>query len=947
MRDDHESQRFQLPLLEPKLYPPRLHAGLVERKRLLEKLDAILEYKLTLLCAPAGCGKTTLIGQWVENSRERGQGSPVAWLALESSDNDPLRFWRYIMSACQVFYAESEHDALARLIAELPPFEMPSLEKILTLLLNSIVRFAGNGILILEDYHLITDPHIHETMTFFLEHLPPQIRVVVLARCEPPLPLARWRARGDLYELPAAELRFLQEEIVDFFQHISPTVLPAAALNQLEKRVEGWAAGLRLLALALQRRSGQQDVEHLLATFAGEQRSLQDYFVAEVLCAQPEHLQDFLLRTSILGRLEGSLCDAVVERYGSQLLLEDIEKAGIFLESLDNFMQPLSRPTRAWYRYHALFAEAMQAEARRRLGEDTLCGLALKASRWYERQGMFVEAVEAAFQAQDTKRAAELIERILDGARHFILGPRVFQEINGFHTLRRWLERLPETTFRERPLLSLGYAIALLLVLVVEQPPPAQAFSEESEGLALSYQALLTKIEVLLHVAEEGFRAIDDLPKIGAVLAFHALIAREQGALREAVGYARESLAWLPENDREWRNLSLNVIGMGKLVDGQLEEAQKIFLELCALCEIFGNRALLRANSALLNLVSYEQGHLRQAAEFFHQMYAEAREEDDHDDIAHSSLLLAWLSYEWNNLQEAEQQAQETLRLGQQIGNEEFQIQAELVLARVEHARGQKVQAQQRCLALLARFPAISPLRYRLCREIQGTQAGFSLTLGDLVAVERWRTHNPPDEQLPRGQFEREALLVARWQLAKKQGLEALHLLTPLLDTTQHMGRTRSALEIQAVIVLARQTCGHHQEARQALRALLACARSEGYLRLFLDEGAAMVALLRVTIPQLGERALIAYAQGILRAADPARVEENRSPAYTLLADPLSPQEQRVLRLLLAGHSNPEIARDLVVSVNTVKVHLKNMYRKLNVSTRLEACKTARHLDFL
>ena len=501
-----DTQRHQVPLLEPKFHAPRLHATLVERKRLLEKLDAALEGKLTLLCAPAGFGKTTLISQWMENSRVRGQGLPVAWVSLESSDNDPMRFWRYVITACQAFHADPGYASLAQLSADLPPFEIPSLEMVLTLLLNNIARFAGSGLLILEDYHLITESHIHETMTFFLDHLPAQLHVVILTRSEPPLPLVRWRARGELYEMHAADLRFLQEEMANFFQQVlafSPSILPAEALSQLETRLEGWAAGLRLLALALQGSANQQRVEHILATFAGEQRSLQGYFVTEVLSTQPVALQDFLLRTSILSRLTGSLCDAIAERHDSDRLLEDIERAGIFLEALDMSGE--------WYRYHALFAEAMQAEARRRLGVDALHALSLKASRWYEQQGMFAEAVEAAFQAQDTTRAAELIEHILGKVKHFILGPQVFQEINGFHTLRRWLEQLPETAFRGRPILSLGYATALLFVFVVDQLPPSQP--------------LMTKIEEALQMAGEEFRSAGDMPKLGGVFAFHVRYA--------------------------------------------------------------------------------------------------------------------------------------------------------------------------------------------------------------------------------------------------------------------------------------------------------------------------------------------------------------------------------------------------------------------------------------
>jgi len=911
----------QVPLLETKFHAPRPHVPLVERKRLLAHGEAITDHKLTLITAPAGFGKTTMICQWMENSQVREQALLIAWLSLDAGDNDPLRFWRYVITACQAFHADLGHASLAQLEASLPPFAMPSFELILTLLLNDLTRLARRGFLILDDYHLITAPHIHEMVTFFLDHLPAHLHVVILTRAEPPLSLSGLRARGDLCEIHTDDLRFSREEMTDFLQQIlasAPSMLSTEVLSRLATRLEGWAAGLRLLALSLQGCRHHQDVERLLATFAGEQRSFQEYFVDEVLSTQPASRQDFLLRTSLLSRLTGSLCDAVMGRQDSHLLLEEIERAGIFLEALDQ--------SRQWYRYHALFSEAMQAEARHRLSGETLQALSLQASRWYEQHGMFVEAVEAAFQAQDTTRAAALLEDLFGKAKHFPLSSEVIQTINGFHQLRGFLEQLPEMAFRGRPLLSLGYAATLHSVFVLDQLPPSQVF--------------WAKIEASLRMAEMDFRAAGSGPKCGEAFAFHALIAREQGDLRKAVIYAGEALDWLPESDQAWRNLSLNVIGMGKLTDGQLDEAQKIFLELGALGEAFGNRAIVRAHTVLLHTISYEQGKLRQTAESFLQMLTEARNDNDDDDIAHALLFLAWLAYEWNDLETAEQRAQETLNLGLKIGNEEFQVQAELVLIRIGQARGETERARQRCTALLARFPAISPLRSRLCREIEMMQARLSLAVDDSSAVERWWTQLSPQEELPLLLYEREMVLGARWLITSGRTTEALPLLLRLFDNAQRQGRMRSALEIQAVQVLAWHACGDIQKARGALQALLARAHSEGYLRLFLDQGEIMTTLLRLSLPHFRQRSLVEYAQTILRAA--ASTDAEPAPAYTLLAEPLSPQEERVLRLLMAGQTNQEMARELVVSVNTVKAHLKNIYRKLAVKNRFQACEAAR-----
>ncbi|HVU71251.1 MAG TPA: hypothetical protein VHD63_29250, partial [Ktedonobacteraceae bacterium] len=508
---DHQVERKQPePLLEPKFHPPRLQTRLVERERLLTKLDELLERKVTLLCAPAGSGKTTVLGQWMERRGAGGDALPVAWVALEQSDNDPLRFWRYVMTACRVFQREVGQSALAQISDALLSLTLPPLETPLTLFLNDLTHLPENCVLVLEDYHLISDSRIHQTLQFLLEHLPAQVHVVLLTRGEPPLALARWRARGELCEISAAELRFSRDEMEHFLRPVlarTSAAFSSDVLRRLETRLEGWAAGLRLLTLALQSVSREEDVARVLDTFAGQQRSLQEYFVSEVLNVQPAPWQDFLLRTSILTRLTGSLCDALMQREESATLLEEITRTGLFLENLDS--------SGGWYRYHALFAEAMRAEARRRLGESALHELALRSSYWYERQGMRAEAIEAALQARAMERVASLIEGLLGNVKHFILSPQAFQEVYGFHTLRRWIEELPPLLLRERPLLSLGYAIALLLVVVVDQPRQKEAREPAGTPAAFLLVAYLEKIEEALQTAADGFRALGKLSYVG------------------------------------------------------------------------------------------------------------------------------------------------------------------------------------------------------------------------------------------------------------------------------------------------------------------------------------------------------------------------------------------------------------------------------------------------
>lgn len=852
----------------------------------------------------------------------------MAWISLEGSDNDPLRFWRYVITACQVFHPTVAHAALAQLKSAWQiSRELFSQEAILTTLLNDMARLACTGLLVLEDYHVVTEQAIHDMMIFFLDHLPADMHIILLTRSEPPFPLSRWRARGDLCEIRAADLRFSPEEMTLFFQQVlasSQSMLTAEMLKQLDRRVEGWAAGLRFLALALKGNQQVQALEHVIADFTGDYRTIQDYFVSEVFGELPETLQLFLLQTSVLSRLTGDLCDAVTGKRDSTRLLRTVERAGIFLEPLDE--------TGQWYRYHALFSEAMRVEARQRLGTAAFLALYMRASQWYEQQEMLSEAIEAAFQARDNQRAVELIERLVRGSQYFLLNPQIFLATQGFYTFRRWLDQLPDEALYARPLLCLGYATATLFVFVTDQIFPSWNF--------------IARVERALEMAEAGFRREGNSTGLGEVFAFRALVLRDQGALDEAVHFALLALDYLPENHREGRNFSLSVLGTGKLFDGQLEEAHKIFLELYALCEVLGNNALTRANAAMLHVVTFERGELHRAEEFFRQMLAEARRENDRDDIAHAQLFLAQIHYEWNDLQLADQEAGEALELGQYLGNEEFQMQAALLQARIEQARGSTEIALQRCAQLFTRFPATTPLRRRFWREIATVQARFYLAAGDFSALQRWEKERLQEgERVFLLQREREGVMQARWLHAQEKAGEAQRLLEDLLQSALEAGRFRSVLEMRALLISIKIPLGQIVDARQALLELLAQAHPQGFLRLFLDEGESMLRLLRGLLPSLRTQSLSRYLQTILHAA-PVQVGLSSS-SPSLLPTPLSLQEQQVLRLLVAGKSNPQIARELIVSINTVKAHVQSIYRKLQVNNRVEAARTAQLLQLL
>jgi LuxR family transcriptional regulator, maltose regulon positive regulatory protein len=910
----------QVPMLASKLHLPRLHTSLIQRERLLAQLDAGLEHKLTLLSAPAGFGKTTLMSQWIANRGEHYHLPPVGWVSLDTADNDPVRFWRYVITACQAFQSDLGQSAL-ELLSTTPqlPFKPPPLEMVLTMFLNALAQHTHRSILVLEDYHMITSPQIHEAVTFLLDHHPATLHLVIITRVDPPLPLARLRVQNDLHELRAADLRFSPEETAAFLQQVITYPPSPETMEQLEARLEGWVAGLRLLALSLHKHVNQQGIEQAILTFAGSHRPLLEYFVTEVLNAQRDPLPTFLLQTSILSRLTGSLCDAITGRSDSEQLLETMDRANLFLEPLDEAGQ--------WYRYHALFADAMEQEARHRLGEDALRELSHKASQWYEQRGMLSEAIGMALRAQDTERVAGLIERLIE--------TQYIHEVNEFHTLHRWLKKLPETTLRQHPMLCFGYATTLSFIFAPTRPTPEA----------------LTQLEELLDMAEQGWRREGNTPRLGEVFALRALAARQRGERLQSLTWARQALASLSTEDLPWRSVSLNVVGTEELLSGRLDAGRKAILEAHALSEAVGNPYGTRATTNMLAGVYFERGELHRAAVCYRQVLAEARAQEDRDDIGHAQLGLAQLFYEWNELEAAQQAAQEVFDLGQQLADEEFRTQATLVLARVEHARGESTSAQQRLAALLSQMPLhSSPLLSRLFREVGAQYARLQLATGDLSAVQRWvssRSHD--DEALPSTQRAREELLVARWLLAQGKVEEALDILVVLLDAAQQAGRIHSMLENQVLMALAYVARRQAQEARQMLQTALTMTYAEGYLRLFLDEGDAIASFLRTLQPQLREKPLVAYLQTILRAFVQERAEHAGSLPSALLdrtlpVETLSAQEQKVLRLLAAGRSNAEIARELVVSVNTVRTQVQSIYRKLNVNNRVAASEMARHL---
>jgi LuxR family maltose regulon positive regulatory protein len=891
-----------LPVLAPKLQLPRLPNSLVTRERLLRRLDRGLEGQLTLLSAPAGFGKTTVVSQWIAQ-----QHIPVAWLSLDPGDNDPVRFWRYVMLACQVLLAEHDSSAL-RLLQTRSSFGSSPLEPMLRTFLNELASLPHRSLLILEDYHVISETEIHESMTFVLNHLPAMLHPIIMTRVDPPLPLARLRAHGNLCELRGEDLRFSEEETVCLLRQSLPEVLSKEQIHALDLRLEGWVTGLHLVTLALGRRLSQPEIEQYLSTFSGSQRHLFSFFISEVLATQPEPLQRFLLQTSILSRFCASLCDAVTAGQESERLLQAVEEANLFLYSLDGSGQ--------WYRYHPLFAEAMQCEARQRLGEEALCVWYSRASRWYEQEHLLSEAVEMALSAQDFSRAATLIEKSLR-PHH------TYKEMKEYHTLRRWLCSLPEDILGQHP--RLCARIALLL-------------TTSGGGDSDTWSARLAQAEHWLKLAEGAWQAESSRSGLGEIRTVRAVICFRQGDIASASHCAREALTLLSENESQWRGFCLRIVGEEEMLVGQVREASQHFLETVALFDADGNHAGAQAVRLVLAEVYRLQGALRQAAELYRAVEAAT---EDLPKAARAQLGLAHLSYEWNNLERAEQEAQKALTMGVQLTDEVLQVQASLLLADIEQAWGQTAAAQQRLHVLLARLSGVVMHSPFLHRHLLARQARLSLAVGDLAAAERWMSSSMEQETLPLLYQEQEAFLSLRLLLAQGEGEEVIRRLRRWQALAYQQGRIRSELEILVLSALAFFARGDRPRAFSLLRQALSLAQAEDEQRLFLDEGEKMEVLLRTALPAISTGLSETYVQTLLNAFAQQRLQQkipgaSRVAVSSPLVEHLSPQERRVLGLLVAGCSNPEIAQTLVVSINTVKTQVRSIYRKLNVKSRRE-----------
>jgi LuxR family maltose regulon positive regulatory protein len=905
-------------LLETKLYIPQPPRGLVLRPRLSERLDRGAASKLVLVSAPAGFGKTTLLTEWLAAGPAGPGGERLAaWLSLDRGDNDPASFWAYVIAALRTVASEVGEGALALLDAPQPA----PIEVVLTTLLNDLGAVAGEIVLVLDDYHVIEGREVQGGMAFLLDHLPPGLHVVIASRADPVLPLARLRARGELAEIRAAQLRFTAEEAAAYLTGMG-LALTARDVAALEGRTEGWIAALQLAALSMQ---GRDDVASFIAGFAGDDRYVVDYLAEEVLARQSDRVQAFLLQTSILGRLSGPLCDAVTGQGGGKAMLEALDRGNLFLVPLDD--------RRRWYRYHHLFADVLRA----RLWDEQpgqVPGLHRRASEWHGQNGELSEAVGHALAAGDFERAAGLVELASPAMR------RTRQEAK----LRGWLEVLPSEVVRARPVLSVDFAGVLLMGGELEGVEgrlrdaerwlaPATGHREEPQDPAA---------EMVVADEEEYLR----LP--ATIESYRAAQALARGDAPGTVRHAQRAIELALDDDHLCRASAAALLGLVYWGSGDLEAGHRAYSACVAGLRRAGHIADTFGCSIALADIRSTQGRLGDALRTLEQALQLAGEQGGPvlRGTADMYVGMSEIARERDDLRAATQLLLRSQELGEHTGLPQNRYRWRVAMARVRQAEGDLHGAldllnEAERLYVSDFFPNVRPVPAVRARVwiAQGR-------LGEALGWAREQGLSVDDDLSYLREFEHitlARLLLARYQDERAQRLmhEAAGLLERLLPAAETGGRTGRVIEILVLRALAHQALGDTPAALAALERAMMLAEPEDYVRVFADEGPPMTSLLRAAAKQGTRRD---YARRLLAAVG---TTETGSRTTLALIDPLSERELDVLRLLGTELDGPAIARELMVSLNTMRTHTKNIYAKLAVTNRRAAVRRAAELNLL
>jgi LuxR family maltose regulon positive regulatory protein len=893
-------------ILATKLYVPPGRSKVVLRPRLIERLNEGLNRRLTLISAPAGFGKTTLVGEWLHSGFALRSGEPnrsfrVAWLSLDEGDNDPARFLTYLVAALQTIAPQLGQGVLIALQSPQPP----PVEVVLATLLNEVTTLLDRFILVLDDYHVIDAKAVDDAVTFLLEHLPPQMHLLVATREDPRLPLTRLRVGDQLTELRAADLRFTPAEAADFLNQVMGLNLSEQDIAALESRTEGWIAGLQLAAISMR---GQGDVTGFIKSFTGSHRFVMDYLMEQVLQKQPARIQHFLLRTSILDRLCGSLCDAVLPApAGSgQQTLEYLDHANLFVVPLDN--------ERHWYRYHRLFGDLLQQRLSQSVARtpeaerESIAGFHVRASQWYEDNRLPFEAFHHAASANDIERA----ERLIEGRKIPLHFP------GAVTTVLDWLSSLPTTVLDARPALWVRYGAMTLVI-----------------GKTTGVEQRLQAAEAALARAGLVPRAIEEMDSktrnlVGQIATARATLALTRYDVDKMIAQSQRALEYLLPENIPFRTSALWTLGVAYFWQGERAAARRAITDALSLSQPAGDTFATLLSTISLGQIQESDNQLHPAFESY-QRAIELAGDPALSIACEAQLGLARIAYEWNDLNAAEQHAQQSLQLARQYEQViDRYIATEVFIARIKLARGDVEGAVE----LLAQTEQSARQNNFLLRmpEIAAVQVLAFLEQGNLGAA----------EQL--AQTYSLSLSHARVLLADGKSAEALHMLEPLRQQMEAKGWHDETLKVMVLQAVALQAHGDRDKALQGLADTLVLAEPGGFVRLFVDEGRPMAQL----VSESGARSILpGYTAKLLAAfgRQPPVSRSDRIPQP--LVEPLSPRELEVLRLMAQGLSNQEIGERLFLALDTVKGHNRRIFDKLQVQRRTEAVARARELGLV
>jgi LuxR family maltose regulon positive regulatory protein len=931
-------------VLATKLFIPTLRPKVVLRPRLVERLnDGLLlgrgfGRKLTLVSAPAGFGKTTLVSEWIATIPQKIK---IGWFSVDERDSDPSQFLTVLISALQTISPKTGEDLLVSLQVQPPP----PVNTLLTTLLNDMTAIPDPFILVLDDYHTIDSEPIDQALTFLLDNLPPQMHVVIATREDPCLPLPRYRARDQLNELRAGDLRFTTTEAAEFLNQVMHLNLSPDDIAALEKRTEGWITGLQLAALSMQSR---QDTAGFIQSFTGSHRFVLDYLVEEVLQRQSEPVRSFLLQTSILERLCGPLCNALTGQEDGKAMLDSLERGNLFVIPLDDRGQ--------WYRYHHLFADVLRDHLRETQSER-VSTLHQRASVWFEQNDLPADAIRHALAAKDFERAAELIERV------WLAMDLNYQSA----TWLGWAKALPDELIRVRPVLSLGYAWALLnggeLETSEARLQDAERWLEPAAGQSGDPSARMVVVD------EAEFRSLP--ASIAGARAYRALAL---GDISGTIQYARQTLALAREDDSVRRTQATALLGMAEYASGNLQAAEQEFLKFQSMMWQKGDIANAISITFILADIMLVQGRLQNAVSAYRQVLTLAANKGASSLLGTCDLYrgLGELLCEQGDLEGAAQVLETARQVGEQGALTGWPQRLCVAQARMRETQDDLAGA----LVLLdeaERKYVRNPLPDRPIAALKVRTWARQNRLTKALAWVREQNLSPDDELSYPGEFEHLTLarvLIARAKTDRVDGdlHAALGLLARLLQGAEEGGRNGSVIEISILQALAHQAQGDPMGALDALERALRLAEPEGYVRTFLDEGEPVRLLMvdcRLQIEKrllssrsASDERLLTYLDRLL-ASDPVGEKINRPSqskarnqqplphrrcGSTILPEPLSERELQVLKLLRTELSGPEIAGQLVVSLNTLRTHTKNIFGKLGVNNRRAAVRRAEEL---